>query len=178
MADSHPYLGTDLSPEEYYRVEAAHYANPHAAGIAAILERMAHHLHGRVLDLGCGDGLVTKLLAGRGLIFVGADSAPAMVARYEAETGFSGVVASFEDPMPPADCVVSSYALHLATPAQLAMLWWRLAEAGAERILVITPFKEKPPEPEHYYHLIETVSGPFGPDGKTIHGRVYARGEA
>lgn len=175
MAESHPYLGTQLSPQEYYRVEAAHYANPHAAGIAEVLSRLASHLSGRVLDLGCGDGLVTKLLAGRGLGFVGVDSAPAMVARYVAETGYEGHVASFEEPLPAADCVVSSYALHLATPAQLAMLWWRLAEAGASTVLVVTPFKEKPPAPEHYYRLVDSVSGPYGPDGKTIHGRVYAR---
>jgi SAM-dependent methyltransferase len=181
--DKHPYLGTHLSPQEYYKRRAHAYHNPHADGIAEILGRLAPHLHGRVLDLGCGDGLATKLLgdadrhreADRGLTFVGADNAPAMVKRYQKETGFPGVVAGFTDALPAADSVVSSYAMHLAAPAEVPMMWYRLWETGADTVLVITPFKERPAAPEHYFERTETVSGPYGPDQKTLYGMIYRR---
>ncbi|MNS13468.1 hypothetical protein D3C72_450630 [compost metagenome] len=182
--EHHPYLGTNLSPQEYYKRHSHKYHNPHAEGIAEILGRLAHHLHGRVLDLGCGDGLATKLLGGhavsaaqadRGLTFVGADNAPGMVKRYQKETGFPGVVAGFTDALPSADSVVSSYAMHLAAPAEVPMMWYRIWETGADTILVITPFKERPAAPEHYFERAEVVSGPFGPDGKTLHGMVFHR---
>ena len=176
MSDDHPYLGTDLPPREYYAKHAADYHNPHAPGIAVLLARFAPHLHGTVLDLGCGDGLATKLLADRpGLKFVGADSAPGMVARYEAETGWPGVVAGFGDPLPAADSVVSSYAMHLATPEEAAVMWWRLHETGADVVLVVTPFKERPAAPAHYFALAEAHSAPLGPDAKTLHARLYRR---
>lgn len=174
--DDHPYLGTDLPPREYYARHAADYANPHAKGIAVLLARFAEHLHGTVLDLGCGDGLATKLLADRpGLSFVGADSAPGMVSRYEAETGWPGVVAGFGDPLPRADSVVSSYAMHLATPEEAAVMWWRLWETGADVVLVVTPFKDRPAAPSHYFTLADAASGPYGPDAKTLHARLYRR---
>lgn len=174
MSD-HPYLGTHLTPQEYYRRHAHKYHNPHAEGIAEVLGRLAHHLHGRVLDLGCGDGLVTKLLGDRGLDFVGTDNAPGMVKRYRKETGHPGEVAGFTDELPKADSVVSSYAMHLAAPGEVPMMWYRLWETGADVVLVITPFKERPAAPEHYFDRAEVVSGPFGPDGKTIYGVLYTR---
>lgn len=177
MSDEHPYLGTSLSPREYYEQEADRYSNPHAPGIARLLDQVGHHLHGRVLDLGCGDGLATKLLAGRGLDFVGADNAPRMIARYEAETGRPGHVAGFADPLPPCDSVISIYAMHLAASGEVPLMWYRLWEAGADRVVVVTPLKERPAPPEHYFKRIEAVSGPYGPDDKTIHGHIYARGD-
>ena len=176
MTEDHGYLGTNLTPAEYYRRHARRYSNPHAEGVAEVLSLLAHHLHGRVLDWGCGDGLATKLLGGReNLSWVGADNAPAMVARYRAETGHEGVVAGFADPLPQADTAVASYALHLATPAEAAQLWWRLREAGVQTLVVVTPFKNRPSAPAHYYAEAERVSGPWGPERKTLYGVVYRR---
>ncbi|MDB5100236.1 MAG: Methyltransferase [Cyanobacteria bacterium RYN_339] len=192
--EDHGYLGTNLTPAEYYRRHSSRYHNPHAEGIAEALSRLAHHLHGTVLDWGCGDGLVTKLLAHpcrlpaaeqrpgcnrdnaiAGLAFVGADNAPAMVKRYRQETGFPAEVAGFGDALPAADTAVASYALHLATPQEATMMWWRLAEAGVQALVVITPFKHRPAAPAHYFEEIERVSGTWGPDGKTIYGVAIAR---
>lgn len=179
MADPdrpHPYLGTDLSPREYYARHARDYDNPHAEGIATILAQLAPHLRGTVLDLGCGDGLATKLLAGRtDLAFVGCDLAPGMVARYRAETGHPAVVAGFGDALPACDSAVACYAMHLATPAEAALMWWRLAEAGAQVVAVVSPFKQRPADPAHYFAREAHVAGPHGPDGKTIHGFLYRR---
>lgn len=177
-ASEHPYLGTRLSPAEYYRRHAHRYSNPHAEGIAEVLAVFADQLGGRVLDLGCGDGLATKLLAGRGLDFVGVDNAPGMVKRYRRETGFPAEVAGFAQVLPSAECAVSSYAMHLMTPEEASMVWYRLWEAGVKVLVVVTPFKERPEAPGHYFTLERRHAGPHGPDGKTIHGRLYRRIEA
>ncbi|MEB3222162.1 MAG: class I SAM-dependent methyltransferase [Candidatus Sericytochromatia bacterium] len=176
MSDDHPYLGTDLTPQAYYEREAARYDNPHAPGIHQLLEATLAGVAGTVLDLGCGDGLVSKWLAGRaGVRCVGVDRAAAMVARYEHETGWPGVVSTFDQPLPAADWIVSSYALHLATPAEEAAMWWRMWETGARHVVVVTPLKARPAAPAHYFSLAQAISAGVGPGGKTIHARRYTR---
>ena len=173
----HGYLGTHLSPVEYYRRHAAAYDNPHAGGIARALGHFACQLEGVVLDWGCGDGLATKLLAAahQDWQFVGVDNAPLMVARYIQETGFSAVVAGFGEALPAADSAVASYALHLASPAEAAVMWWRLAESGVKTLVVVTPFKARPAAPAFYYVEAERVCGRWGPAGKTIYAMFYRR---
>ncbi|MOA63857.1 hypothetical protein D3C78_1897330 [compost metagenome] len=65
--------------------------------------------------------------------------------------------------------------MHLATPAEVPMMWYRIWETGADVVLVITPFKDRPAAPDHYFRLAETVSGPYGPDRKTLYGRLFLR---
>lgn len=179
MPEPHPYLGTGLDPEAYYQRHAAAYDNPHAEGILRLLAQLNLPITGRVLDLGCGDGLITKWLQGRpGICCAGVDRAAEMVARYRAETGCPGVVATFEEALPHADWIIASYALHLATPGEEATMWWRMWEAGAQQVVVVTPLKARPGEPQHYFSLARSESAPYGPDRKTIHGRVYDRVEA
>lgn len=167
-----PYLGTDVPPETYYRVHAAEYDNPHREGVEAALGRLAGHLStGRVLDLGCGDGLVTRwLLRQRPDIEpVGADASPEMVARYRATTLREAVVATFADELPRCDGAVAAHALHLATGAEAATVWWRLAEAGARVVVVVSPFRERPTKPTCYYAVTDVVRVPFGLRGRAVH---------
>jgi trans-aconitate methyltransferase len=172
----HLYLGTDLTPAQYYAQHPDAYDNPHAAGIARVLVELRLPEVDSVLDLGCGDGLVTKFLrAERAVTCVGVDRAAGMVARYEKETGCAGRVACFDEALPPAELVVSSYALHLATPVEAASMWWRMWETGAAWVAVVTPFKARPADPTHYFGLKRVVQGPWGPDGKTVYGRLYQR---
>ncbi|MEB3328038.1 MAG: class I SAM-dependent methyltransferase [Candidatus Sericytochromatia bacterium] len=176
MQNHHPYLGTALEPRAYYEREASRYNNPHAPGIQALLRAVLAGVEGTVLDLGCGDGLVTKWLAGLpGVRCVGLDRAAAMVERYRQETGCPAEVGTFDQPLPRADWIVSSYALHLATPAEEAAMWWRMWETGAQQVVVVTPLKARPAEPAHYFHLAQALAEPVGPGGKTLHARRYER---
>lgn len=172
----HLYLGTELSPAEYYERHPAAYDNPHAKGIVRVLRALELPDVATVLDLGCGDGLVTKWLQGeRSVVCRGMDRAAAMVARYVQETGCAGCVGRFDEAMPAANLIVASYALHLATRAEQAVMWWRMWESGAAWVAVVTPFKARPAEPLHYFARVRGLHGPWGPEGKTVYGRLYRR---
>ena len=75
---------------------------PQPAVVAAEAEGL---LHGRVLDLGCGTGENTLLLAARGYDVVGADAAPAALDRARAIAAARGVAATFveADALHPSD---------------------------------------------------------------------------
>lgn len=136
------YLGTSLSPEEYYVRNSASYRNPHEAAIRCAVEHYVKSFSGRVLDLGCGPGLATSALSGLGLRdFVGVDSSPVMAGRYREETGFPACEANFWDELPKADCAVATHSLHLCPSSRLPAAVWRLVEAGVKTLVVVSPLK-------------------------------------
>jgi SAM-dependent methyltransferase len=143
-------------------------------GIEAVLGTLRSYLTGKVLDLGCGDGLATKLLGGD---CIGCDQSSEMISRYHQETGCPGYVRTFWDELPLANSAVAVYSMHLCEPSRVSMMWYRLNEAGAESVVVITPLKSKPDNPNAFYSLVDSISEGCGPDGKVIHGKVYRRSQ-
>lgn len=131
------YFGTEYSPSEYYRICHAHYINEQSSAIKQILNQF--EIKGRVIDLGCGDGLVTKLLSN--IDFVGIDSSPEMISRYNNETKSKGIVGNFWDVLPKADMAIASHCLHLCPISRMHEVRYRLQEAGVSKVIVTSPFK-------------------------------------
>lgn len=101
----------------YYRRDLAlvhhrgygHHAAACAPGILGLLESVRAR-RGRVVELGCGSGLLTKYLIDVGHRVVATDASPAMVdlAREHAPgTEDTSVLGLPEDPIPPADAIVA-----------------------------------------------------------------------
>jgi len=168
---SHQYLGTRLDPVTYYRDKSQDYNNPHTDGIEIILSKFQQYLTGKILDFGCGDGLATKFL--KEDCTIGLDQSPEMISRFQFETKKPGIVGRFWDELPPVDSVVSVYALHLCPASRLPMVWFRLHQSGAKIVVIVSPFKNNPFDPQYYFESVDKLSLPVGPQGKTIHGRVY-----
>jgi SAM-dependent methyltransferase len=171
------YLGTELDPRDYYRLRSGDYDNPHTDGIRLVIDRHMHWLEGTILDLGCGSGLATAVLWSLRNPIIGVDAEPAMIERYKTETEHDGVVGNFWDKLPAADSAVFCYCLHLCPVSRASMVGFRLAEAGIKKVVVVSPFKERNERWPGFVRVDESADG-VGPDGKTIYGRVYARGDA
>lgn len=169
------YLGTDLSPEAFYRTMTTLYCNPHAEGVGKLLHCFQPLLQGRVLDLGCGDGLVTKFL-GSSFDCIGVDVEQAMVERYQKETKYPARQAAFWDILPLASSAVASYSLHLCPQSRRHEVWNRLVEAGVKVLVVISPFRDNPGDPPgFFFREALSLSLPFGPKDKHSHGRLFVR---
>lgn len=105
------------SPTDYQR----HASFVPALG-ASILERLAPQAGERILDLGCGDGVLTMKLAAAGAEVVGVDASPAMIAAAQ-ERGLDARVMdaralTFDAEF---DAVFSNAALHWIPEADLVV---------------------------------------------------------
>jgi trans-aconitate methyltransferase len=71
--------GTDAAPQQWSAERYAQHAAFVPAFGASLLERLAPRPGERILDLGCGDGTLTRQIAGRGASVVGVDASPEFV---------------------------------------------------------------------------------------------------
>jgi SAM-dependent methyltransferase len=131
------YLNSGLTPSEYYRVFGEKYENPHQAVATSLVESFRGFLVGRVLDLGCGSGLATRVLGEA----VGIDQSQEMVSRYERETGCPGICQPYWEELPKADSAVIVHALHLCPQSRMHQFRWALEDAGVQTLVVISPLK-------------------------------------
>lgn len=99
---------------------------------APLLELLAPRAGERILDLGCGDGPLTKQIAERGCIVVGVDASPEMV-RAACALGLDarvmdGTALRFDGGF---DAVFSNAALHWMKPPERVIAGvWRALEPG------------------------------------------------
>jgi SAM-dependent methyltransferase len=112
------------SAERY--AEAAHFVP--ALG-AAVLELLAPKVGEHILDLGCGDGVLTERIAAAGATVVAVDAAPDMVAAAQARGLDARVMAGQDlDFVAAFDAVFSNAALHWMRPPETVL-------AGVYRVL-------------------------------------------
>lgn len=96
----------------------------------ALLDMLTLPAPARVLDLGCGDGVLTRELCARGYQVLGVDASPEMVSAARANGVAAEVVDGHALPYPPAtfDAVFSNATLHWLTRPDAAI-------AGVARVL-------------------------------------------
>jgi SAM-dependent methyltransferase len=97
-----------------------------------VLELLAPQPGERVLDLGCGDGVLTEKLASLGCQVVGVDSSPAQVAAAQARGLDARVMDAQHLPFEAEfDAVFSNAALHWMRPPEAVIAGvWRALEPG------------------------------------------------
>lgn len=140
ISDGYRQEGVD----EFYRNHSVEYVNPHAIYVEHCLNYCTFQSGERILDLGCGDGLVTKVLKPRGRFhLVGVDKY--MAQRYRDETGCQCFEASFEEIAThglPTDqefeSVVCSYMVDIIPESYRHNFFWNVA-SQMNRLIVIRP---------------------------------------
>lgn len=133
-----------MGVEKFYEENSESYSNPHAIYVKACLERLNLPSNLKVLDVGCGDGLVTKILHHYGnRTLSGIDKH--MSERYTRETGYPCRDYSFEEISRgftewdgPYDVAVCSYMVDLIPASYMAGFFWHLAK-NSQNIVTIRP---------------------------------------
>jgi 2-polyprenyl-3-methyl-5-hydroxy-6-metoxy-1,4-benzoquinol methylase len=129
---------------KFYENHSQEYANPHALYVEQCLNFCSFQSGESILDLGCGDGLITKILKQRGPYYlIGLDKY--MAQRYRDETGFICYEASFEEVAMKGlptdehfDTVICSYMVDIIPESYRHNFFWNVA-AQTNRLMVIRP---------------------------------------
>lgn len=133
----------DIGVEEYYKTFSATYENPHTPFVIQCLQATFNPEWKNVLDLACGNGLVSKWvkLNHPDTRVVGCDKF--MAERYRHETHnecyeftFEDIASGFRIINNHYDAVICSYAIDLLDHSYLASLAWQLASISDNLILI------------------------------------------
>ena len=166
------YLGTNLSPIEYYLNHSKDYVNPHYQGILEIISKFKQYLVGRILDLGCGDGLASSIIKSN---CIGSDNSPEMLKRYIKETGNKGFLKEFWEEQPKCNSIVACYSLHLCPISRISMVSYRLLQTETNNIVIITPFKNNPTLLSSMFEEVDQAQAFVPGKNKRIYGKVLKR---
>lgn len=139
-------LYNEQGVEGYYFNNAETYENPHSSFAIDCLNNQWLFNFKSVLDLACGDGLISKHLINNDMAdsIIGCDKF--MYSRYSKETGKECLqlsfedVANFETELPKSDIIVISYAIDLVPKSYLQQLLFALS-LSSKYLLVIRPNK-------------------------------------
>lgn len=142
-----------LGVAEFYKIKNDAYSNPHEKFVEECLLYHWSEKYKTVLDMGCGDGLVTKYLKKNKLVVTdnvyGCDAY--MYERYERETKEKCFKYSFEDiskgeyNLPKVDVIIMSYAIDLVDKSYLNNFLYSLSTLS-EELIIIRPNKHILPE--------------------------------
>lgn len=148
----------------FYKIKNKSYINPHKDFIEECLLYHWSSKYKTVLDMACGDGLVTKYLKNKNLIskgnIFGCDAY--MYERYEKETKEKCFKYAFEDiskgefAIPKVDIIIMSYAIDLVEKTYLNNFLYGLSIIS-EKLLIIRPNKHVVPDvywekESHYFN--------------------------
>jgi trans-aconitate methyltransferase len=134
-----------MGVHRFYEEHHKDYANPHKAYVEDCLTHLWDNRWKTVLDLACGDGLVTKWLKNvqKDCIIEGCDKY--FSHRYQEETSQPCYGYSFEDIAKGLtefkyhyDCIIMSYAIDLVPHSYLNSFLWMISMLG-DHFLVIRP---------------------------------------
>lgn len=133
-----------IGVDKYYQDHAIDYDNPHKAQVIECLKKLYSAKCEKVLDLACGDGLVTKWIKSHfEADIIGCDKF--MADRYKKETGRDCKEFTFQDIAnnksnldKDFNVVICSYAIDLVPQSYMPNLLWQLAQMS-ERLLIIRP---------------------------------------
>lgn len=139
------YLTKECSPREYYKLYAKEYSNPHKKPIIRLIDKFTDIIEEPILDLGCGDGLITKhLMYLEYTNIIGVDNSQEMLDRYSKETKKRPYKATFIDELPKCATIIASYSMHLVEQSMLHLAMFRIKESGCKNFIVISPFRNNP----------------------------------
>lgn len=135
----------DIGVNQYYSQFSETYENPHEKFVVKCLESTFNPEWKSVLDLACGNGLVSKWVHRNhnANLIVGCDKF--MSERYKKETGFDCYDLTFEEMTQDVtsiqkqfDVVICSYAIDLLDKSYIGALAWQLATI-AKNVILIRP---------------------------------------
>lgn len=133
-----------IGVDNYYKEHAIDYDNPHKKQVIECLSKLYSSNCEKVLDLACGDGLVTKWIKEHFQAeVIGCDKF--MAERYKKETGkdckeytFQDIASNKSNLDKDFDLIICSYAIDLVPKSYMSNLLWELAQIS-EHLLIIRP---------------------------------------
>lgn len=139
-------LYNEQGVDGYYSNNTETYKNPHSIFAIECLNNQWLFDFKSVIDLACGDGLISKHLTHNNMAdtIIGCDKF--MHSRYEKETGNKCLklsfedIANFKDELPKTDIIVISYAIDLIPKSYLQQFLFALS-LSSNYLLVIRPNK-------------------------------------